>query len=265
MRNFNIKICALVGMVGIFWGGCSPKENLNYVEDAGLIEVEPPDSGTDDDDSKIECSDHSILAIVRDFPRTHVDFEYYNCGGIAEGLVEQVLDVEGKPILASETGWCGKQITSPESFREWYRTIDGINEEFTIALMLEEQSPGRYVFESDSFFPLDGLGYGNEGESHNYWFTTELHTQFIYNGGETFRFDGDDDVWVFINNKLAIDIGGVHGEEAQEVDLDASAVELGITPGSTYDLDIFHAERHTSRSNFRIETTIDCFTPIIIP
>ena len=40
---------------------------------------------------------------------------------------------------------------------------------------------------------------------------------------------------------------------------------LGITPGGTYPLDVFHAERHTDESNFRIETTIECFTPLPPP
>ncbi|MBC8071568.1 MAG: hypothetical protein IAG13_24795 [Deltaproteobacteria bacterium] len=34
---------------------------------------------------------------------------------------------------------------------------------------------------------------------------------------------------------------------------------LGLTVGETYAMDIFHAERHTNESNFRIETTIECF------
>jgi fibro-slime domain-containing protein len=44
--------------------------------------------------------------------------------------------------------------------------------------------------------------------------------------------------------------------------LDQQAAALGITPGHSYPMDIFQAERHTTASNFRIETTIDCF---IIP
>jgi fibro-slime domain-containing protein len=44
--------------------------------------------------------------------------------------------------------------------------------------------------------------------------------------------------------------------------MDALAGQLGITVGQTYPMDIFHAERHTSESNFRIQTTIECFTPI---
>jgi fibro-slime domain-containing protein len=46
--------------------------------------------------------------------------------------------------------------------------------------------------------------------------------------------------------------------------LDAQAAELGIAAGGSYAMDIFHAERHTSSSNFRIETTIECLEPVVL-
>ena len=72
----------------------------------------------------------------------------------------------------------------------------------------------------------------------------------------TFSFTGDDDVWVFINGKLAVDIGGVHGQAKRSINLDDEADELGLVEGETYALDFFFAERHTTESNFRIETTL---------
>lgn len=56
---------------------------------------------------------------------------------------------------------------------------------------------------------------------------------------------GDDDVWVFINNKLAVDLGGIHGPVSESINLDS----LEIVVGETYPIKIFHAERRTIGTN----------------
>ena len=63
-------------------------------------------------------------------------------------------------------------------------------------------------------------------------------------------------MFVFINKHLAIDLGGIHSQETQTVDLDAQASALEISTGNIYDLAVFNAERHTTQSNFRIDTTM---------
>ncbi len=98
--------------------------------------------------------------------------------------------------------------------------------------------------------------FGNQGWEHNYSFTTELHTQFVYRGGETFAFSGDDDVFVFINKQLVIDLGGVYGREEGTAELDS----LGLTRGHSYPLDLFNAERHVTGSNLSFTTTIQLET-----
>jgi hypothetical protein len=65
-------------------------------------------------------------------------------------------------------------------------------------------------------------------------------------------------VWVFINNKLVVDLGGVHGEQTKSINLDT----LNLTEGQTYDFDIFFAERHKTASNFKIQTTM-AFHPVV--
>src|SRR5262249_33886945 len=107
-----------------------------------------------------------------------------------------------------------------------------------------------------AFFPIDGQLFGNQGRNHNFHFTVEIAVKFRYAGGETFRFTGDDDMWVFINRRLAINLGGMHSAETARVDLDRSSQNLGITKGGTYPLHMFFAERHTSASTFHVETTV---------
>jgi fibro-slime domain-containing protein len=72
---------------------------------------------------------------------------------------------------------------------------------------------------------------------------------------------------VFFNGRLGIDIGGVHAAESAAFDLDANAGKFGLTKGSKYPLDVFHAERHTHASNFRVDTTLEFVNcdKIVIP
>ncbi len=197
-----------------------------------------------------------LMATFRDFKADHPDFEEAEIGD-DRGFVQVDLGADNLPVYAP----AGSTLTvdSPASFAQWYRDVAGVNMKFTQPLPLVENPPGTFTFDDSSFFPLDGMGFPNEEVlGHNFHFTTEIHGTFVYHGGEMFTFTGDDDVWVFVNKKRALDLGGVHGAEMSTIDFDARAAELGIAINGTYQLDVFHAERHTSESNFRMVTTIDC-------
>jgi fibro-slime domain-containing protein len=118
------------------------------------------------------------------------------------------------------------------------------------------------IHNGQMFFPADNILKGNEGNAHNYHFTYEIATKFIYTDPATrdetlvLNFAGDDDVWVFINGKLVIDLGGVHTEATSKINVDAMAAELGLVPGGLYDFNFFFAERHTTHSNLTLETNL---------
>ena len=225
------------------------------------------DSGTPGGSGRCNST---LVGIVRDMQDTHRDFERLCCGD-TRGAVTATIGSDQKPVYASSgptngTNNGGELMSGPAEFQSWYRNVDGVNAPYVIYFFFVPSAAGVFTFHSSSFFPLDGKGFGNQNRNHNFHFTTELHTQFKYAGGETFHFTGDDDVWVYINGKLAIDLGGVHGAEDAEVNLDAKSSELGIEKGKIYPLDLFQAERHTSESNFRVETNLDFVNcGIIIP
>ena len=203
----------------------------------------------------------TILAVIRDFKADGKNFQ--GTTGDDRNLVKPELGADHKPVFAPSGP--SRTVQDPAQFSDWYRTVDGLNQAFKLEIWFGPNQ-GVNSFQSTKFFPLDGVGWGDEGHGHNFFFTTEIHTQFKYGGGEKFNFTGDDDVWVFINNKLAIDLGGVHAAENASVDIDARATELGLVKGQVYPFDMFQNERHTTESNFRADTTlnfVDCGT--IIP
>lgn len=189
----------------------------------------------------------NVTGVVRDFNDTHPDFEK-GISGHVTGLVSSTL-LGKDPVFIKPDGTGA--ISSATSFSQWFNDTPGTNMSQNLTLTLNEVNPGIYEYSTSSFFPIDDQLFGNQGRGHNYHFTFELNQQFTYEAGQQFSFTGDDDVWVYINNQLVVDLGGVHGAINGSVDLDT----LGLTAGNNYDFDLYFAERHTSQSNFKMQLT----------
>ena len=204
----------------------------------------------------IILNDIVLSGVIRDFQASHPDFEHdilSDVTGWNQGSVLDELDEDGKPVFNPDSGV--PSIESVESFAQWFRDVDGVNQSapFEIVLkrgFLSSSSIPVYTFKNDSFFPIDRLLWGNEGRIHNYHFTYELHAEFTYEGPQDLIFISDDDLFVFINNHLVVDLGGVHRRTEQIINTGV----IGLDIGETYPLDLFFAERHITESFLKFQT-----------
>ncbi len=120
----------------------------------------------------VECG-LQLKATIRDFKLGHPDFETYCCG-VVPGLVKADLGADKKPVF-NQVG-NPKMLTDAPTFNQWYNNTKDVNQSTQIVLDLQEIQPGVYSYQNNSFFPIDNQLFGNEGNGHNFHFTTYFNT-----------------------------------------------------------------------------------------
>ena len=248
-------------------------------------------------------SDHSMIGYTADnilkVGRPSPDFLSYCPGMNCSRAVLPKLGKDGTPDLASydsikagsyisnggETQ-CAYLYTCPEVFKWWYNDVPGVNRRVEKTMRFDKiaGTTNDYQYSSSNFLPMsasEGYGSAESNGSQNGEFTSHFQTYFKYKGGEQLEFNGDDDVWVFFNGYLGVDVGGIHGTETRTITLKNelapgdhqmyeeepgaaarykyyrdyavnAAEQLHMYPNGIYAIDMFHAERCLGGSSYKM-------------
>ena len=225
----------------------------------------------------------------------HPDFEIDNSRhGHDRGIVHLNLGLDGTP---EHVGTATRSTQGPSAFYSWYHDDPKFNRFHIHDIPLQSSvRPGVYVYENEEFFPLDTVsntfGKQRNSDTHNYHFTYAVKAhEFTYTGKEEFFFRGDDDLWLFLNGKLVVDLGGTHEALEGRVNLQIADNEetfnkplmdvsllgpnhplakkvpnerLILQKGEKVRFDLFFAERHRTKSRFKIETSMVLAPPPLI-
>ncbi|PRP78519.1 periplasmic protein TonB links inner and outer membranes-like protein, partial [Planoprotostelium fungivorum] len=174
------------------------------------------------------------------------NFEYTDFGRVYSGndpdpgIVQNTLDKDNKPQF--NPNYRGRSIIDPTEFPQWFRTTPNFNFPIIQNLTFFNCDPkvkdNRWNDQTGvGYWPLDNRGWGDwwnlpvSRTDHNFGFTMEIATRFVYRGGEIFTFNGDDDLWIFINNKLVVDLGGVHNGLQRTINLEKPAQHEALPRG----------------------------------
>lgn len=202
-------------------------------------------------------------------------FEWSECGyhnkALEQGLVEFELGEDYLPVATGGSLTSNRGV-SGDNFARWYAAVEGKSASYAGILQMSYKSAGaEFSFYQDEFYPLDSVEFSKgdyvNDDGHNHLFTMNFAVPFtvVADGREYFEVTADDDTFVFVGNKLAIDMGGIHEattgrfaiNEAGEVYAAVENEELAYS-GITVQAEegqlvrIFHADRDADGSVFKV-------------
>jgi fibro-slime domain-containing protein len=191
-----------------------------------------------------------------------------------KSVVAEQLGPDLKPVYRSPTNT--EPTFGQAYFDQWYRDVPGTNVSVPFPLPIAQDEQGFYAYDSQKsgtpdvyqgvarrvFFPIDDGGpyptaFGNQGKNHNFSFTGELHARFVPRAGDTLELRSDDDLYVFVDDALLLDLSGTHVALTKTLSFD----DLAVTLGELHALHLFYAERLGATGALTVRSSFELLSP----
>lgn len=186
-------------------------------------------------------------------------FEWTSCGyyhdKIETGLVEGELNESYLPVAIGGLETSNRGVKG-ENFARWFKNVEGVSESMSGWFNLSLEN-GALTYKDESFHPVDGL----------FTMSFGLPIMVTADGDEEFEILADDDTFVYVGNRLVLDMGGIHSESTGRFIINENAevyagvgeeslAYTGVTlkKGEASVIRVFHANRDSKNSVFGVKT-----------